>query len=341
MSIIERSLFNTSEMVRSDALHDILGSLSRMSVACLDVAGGGLTVTSCATGAPTARAAAPAGEPGRLVEVAQIAGDPGALMGLAVDPAGGPAARWVILRCRFDSGIEDHVALHTDAAATAAAELLRTVWSGLRRMIVAQVGGALSDLSDDAMLWMISRRVNAAVLVLDAAGHVLKANTAARELLAEGTLLRAGPQGICAAREPETRALRAALAETAGASDPAKTEFVLILRGAGKTAHVPLSLSLYAPDGATAPLVLAMLPMPPEQKRIELLARRMGLTPTEARVAALMRAGHSNRTAAEIAGLKVETFNTYAKRVLSKMNVSCRAEMAQLLTWQASMERSL
>ena len=67
----------------------------------------------------------------------------------------------------------------------------------------------------------------------------------------------------------------------------------------------------------------------------------MGLTPAEARVAALIREGHSNKQAAEIAGLTVETFNTYAKRVLSKMNVTCRSEMAQMLTWQATMERSL
>jgi DNA-binding CsgD family transcriptional regulator len=79
-----------------------------------------------------------------------------------------------------------------------------------------------------------------------------------------------------------------------------------------------------------------MLPMPPNPERVELLGRKLGLTPAEARVAVLMQSGLTNREAAYRAGLKEQTFNTYAKRVLCKLNVTGRTEMAQLLTWQAA-----
>lgn len=350
MSIIERSFFNAGEMIRSDELRNILGSVSDMSVACLDVAGTRTTLISTGPEALNGSAARwPAEEVGPLLGVEPSRLDVEALAALApaLDEAAlgkaGDGRGWQALRCRFESGCEDHVALYTRESAAVAADLLRRVWPGLRQLCL-RTAQARRPRTEDAMLWMVSSRVNAAILVLDARARVLRANAAGREMLAEATLLSNSPRGLCCAREAETRALRKVLVEGAAEESPGKVEFVLILRGRGKTAHVPMSLSVYRPEGAgpgEEPLFLAMLPMPPEQKRIELLARRMGLTPVEARVAALIRAGHSNRKAAEIAGLKPETFNTYAKRVLSKMNVSCRAEMAQMLTWQASMERSL
>jgi DNA-binding CsgD family transcriptional regulator len=78
-----------------------------------------------------------------------------------------------------------------------------------------------------------------------------------------------------------------------------------------------------------------MLPSPPDLRRIEVLARELGLTQAEARVAALLQLGLSNREAAQIAGLTEHTVNTYTKRVLGKLRVNSRAEMAHLLTWQA------
>ena len=66
------------------------------------------------------------------------------------------------------------------------------------------------------------------------------------------------------------------------------------------------------------------------------LARAGGLTHAEARVAALLQMGLSNKDAAKAAGLKEQSVSTYAKRALSKLNVTSRAEMAQMLTWQAA-----
>lgn len=92
--------------------------------------------------------------------------------------------------------------------------------------------------------------------------------------------------------------------------------------------------------GQPTDLIVAMLPMPPNPERIELLGIKLGLTPAEARVAVLMQSGLTNREAAFRAGLKEQTFNTYAKRVLSKLHVTGRTQMAQLLTWQSVGKRS-
>lgn len=249
------------------------------------------------------------------------------------------APRWRAVRCRFETGIEDVVAVLTEQSDGAVRDFFEQIWPTLRRGCAQDL--CEDDLSDDAILWMVSQKVNACVLVLDEHRRVLRANAAGREILEEGSVLCQKGDVLHCAGEREDRALRAAIEESLSGQIKEGAEYILILRGAENDAHVPMSLSPYRHDDQGPRLFLAMLPMPPDQKRIEALAIKMGLTRSEARVAALIRAGHSNRQAAEIAGLKVETFNTYAKRALSKMNASCRSEMAQMLTWQASMERSI
>ena len=92
-------------------------------------------------------------------------------------------------------------------------------------------------------------------------------------------------------------------------------------------------------EGEATRFVVVTVPQPPDPARIEALARQLGLTRAEARVAQLMQLGLSNRNAAKIAGVSEATFATYAKRALSKLDVQGRAEMAQLLTWQATVGR--
>ncbi len=269
--------------------------------------------------------------------------DSSCLMDMASRDAKQKTGDWQAFRCRFENGVDDLVSFISSESIEANAQFLTTMWPGLRRMCVQGLGQSLADLSDDAMLWAVSRKVNASILVLDRDCKVIKANAAGRDLLTDGRLLRDTAHGVVCARDKETRALRQAIAEFLRDDnpDPRTPEFVILLRGQAQTGHVPLSLSVYNESPGGAQLYLAMLPMPPEPKRIEELAMHLGLTRSEARVASLMRDGYSNREAAEIAGLKVETFNTYAKRVLSKMNVGGRAEMAQMLTWQSAAERSL
>ncbi|MFD3188985.1 helix-turn-helix transcriptional regulator [Sedimentitalea sp. HM32M-2] len=316
-----------------------------MSAVCLDVTGARVGLTSAATGDCPATNFDVEPETGALrsVELMDMSiEDSSLLINLSsLQDAYEATRHWQAYRCEFESGAVDMFAVISSETPEINAEFLAMIWPGLRRMCIQETCQSLSDLSDDAMLWMVSQKVNASILVLDQDCKVLKANAAGRDLMSEGVLVRNTPHGLACGREDESRLLRKAIAESSADGGHGTSEYVLILRGPTKAAHVPLSLSRYFEPKSGRQLFLAMLPMPPEQKRIEKLAIRLGLTPSEARVAALMRAGHSNRKAAEIAGLKIETFNTYAKRVLSKMNVTCRAEMAQMLTWQSAVERSL
>ncbi|SFT77639.1 DNA-binding transcriptional regulator, CsgD family [Sedimentitalea nanhaiensis] len=332
-------------MFHCEVLKNVVGLKFPVSAICLDAGGERVGITTAATGHFPSVAVDVERDVGVLISVDAVGlsiEDSSFLMSIMPANIGHSVdVVWQAFRCKFETGVEDLIAVMSAETAEDNADYLSTMWPGVRGMCVQEACHLLSDLSDDAMLWAVSQKVNASILVLDQDCKVIKANAAGRELLSEGTLLRNTAHGVVCLRDKETRALHQAIAECRQAQGEQKPEFVLMLRGQKRTGHVPLSLSLYSEPNGGARLFLAMLPMPPEQKRIEELAMRLGLTRSEARVAALMRDGYSNRQAAEIAGLKVETFNTYAKRVLSKMNVTCRAEMAQMLTWQSAAERSL
>lgn len=338
MKDISTSAFSAAAPLQCAVLTEIVGSIAHAAVACLDLDGSRAVVTSGPCPSSDCLPDAIEQCSGQLTSVESVT--PDVVDSTALGDLAGDGA-WRVFHCGFSCGTSDRVALLSSEDEAVIVDFLTKFWSGIRRMCVSKTQEAISHLSDDAMLWMISRKMNAAVLVLDHQCRVLKANAAGRETLAQNDLLRNTPRGLMLAQNRESRALRVAVDKLLQEQSPDRTEYVLFVRRPGQDERVPMTLSLYQPKDGGQPLIMVMLPRPPEQKRIEDLARQMGLTPSEARVAALIRSGLSNREAAERAGLKVETFNTYSKRVLSKMNVSCRAEMAQMLTWQASMERSL
>ena len=212
--------------------------------------------------------------------------------------------------------------------------------------------GSAPDISE-AMLWTISTKSDSAVLVLDEQGQLLESNAAGRDMLDAGTLLRCNGGTLRCADDSETRAFYAAVhscvtdasptsqgAQSGGRQAGGGQELIVFLHDSASDMRLPLSLSCYRCADTRRALVVAILPRQPDRTRIEMLAQKMGLSPCEARVAALIQLGLSNREAAHIAGLKEQTFNTYAKRVLSKLDVTVRTEMAQRLTWQASLGRA-
>lgn len=368
MSVLQVPAFSASSSVQCTILAEVVKSIASVSVACLDVGGARQVVSSVPSlgfsdvpdGGSSAAASAVLDQcEGGIISIERGTPDAADLAALAQfadrDEANGLTLQdWRVFTCRTSDGTVDLIALLSRETDATIKNFLQKFWPGVRRMCTIEVQTSAAHVSDDAMLWMVSRKMNASILVMDSHGRVLKTNTAGREMLDRADLLRITPRGLLTANSQETRALRLAVAKLiGGASDqpdpqgdgaaddqPKRTEYVLFLSKPGRDERMPMTLSLYRPESGGEPLILAILPQPPDHKRIEELARQMGLTPSEARVAALVRSGLSNREAAERAGLKVETFNTYVKRVLSKMNVSCRAEMAQMLTWQASMERS-
>jgi len=245
------------------------------------------------------------------------------------------------IRCSFANGVTDVVVFNSAADSHKTMSFVRSIWTELRREFLQERSVSETDKSNEAMLWLVSRKFNAGIMVVNDRLQLLKVNDAGRVMLATGHLVRESGGHFVCARSSETLGLREAIREMTSAASVDEMEYIIVLRGANRSSHVPMSLSAFPEPGNGDQLFLVMIPKPPEEKRIEGLLAQMGLTPSEARVAALIRAGLSNREAAEVTGLSVETLNTYVKRVLSKLNVSRRSDMAQMLTWQASLERSL
>ncbi|MEX0309019.1 MAG: LuxR C-terminal-related transcriptional regulator, partial [Tateyamaria sp.] len=248
---------------------------------------------------------------------------------------------WKALCCSFQNSTRDCIAmkLHQSQDIAFIQQFLEKIWPVLREDCLTEARDMQLAFGNDALLWMASDRIDVAILVMDMRGQTLRINLAAKELLDTGAVLRQEKGGIVASNEVDTHELLNAVAACTQTDAPARDEEILFLEGGPHGTRVPVSLSRYYHAGEPTDRVVARLPMPPDPARIEVLGRKLGLTPSEARVAVLMQSGLTNREAACRAGLKEQTFNTYAKRVLGKLNVAGRAEMAQLLTWQAAGRR--
>ncbi|MFY0312876.1 helix-turn-helix transcriptional regulator, partial [Leisingera sp. D0M16] len=253
---------------------------------------------------------------------------------------------WALFSCGFEDGSEDLIALRLEGGPHDAhcGDILQAIWPVLREDSLRELAGETQAAVTSALLWTISKKTDSAVLVLDGEGRLLHCNESGRDMLDGGDLLSDSSGRLRCARPGETAGFYAAVAECArsrrGSSGQRPCELILFLEDRKSGMRLPVSLTRYRCAGADQPLVVAILPRQPDRRRIEMLAQKMGLSPAEARVAALIQLGLSNREAAHIAGLKEQTFNTYAKRVLAKMQAPGRAEMAQRLTWQASLGRA-
>ncbi len=330
---VQAGLYHYSKVFRRG-----ISALSGTAFARLDVRGG-VCISSDEQFADVSRPRAPCLversdiSPGTVVDVARVR--PSRLRGWfhGADVAD---AAWAAYEIRFASGGVDAIALRLEGGAhdPHCDGIIAAIWPMLREDCLEELSGRKEAAAADALLWMISKRIQAGVLVLDERGRVVRANAAGAEILREGRLLREAADGLHCPTPNETRALRHALKECL--TQGADTEMILFLERDGDCGRLPVSLSSYPGED----LVVALIAREPDPKRVEMIAQKMGLTPVEARVAALMQLGIPNRQAAYIAGVKEQTFNTYAKRVLAKLNMSSRAEMAHMLTWQAGMGRA-
>ncbi|MFX0543665.1 helix-turn-helix transcriptional regulator [Roseovarius sp. S4756] len=259
-------------------------------------------------------------------------------------PAACRGEGWQRFACRFENGSEDHIAIYLSGGSfdTHVESVLSAIWPVLREDCLSEVGHPKTEAAAGALTWMAAKKFDAAVIVLDAEGTILQTNESGRDLLDMRVVLTEDSGMLCCADPSETKALRRGLKEclTGGKGDKPGADLIMCLSHKGRRSRVPVALSRYDDPGHSEPLIAALIPRQPDRKRIEMLAQKMGLTPVEARVAALMQLGLANREAAHIAGIKEQTFNTYAKRVLSKLDVGCRAEMVNMLTWQGSLGRA-
>jgi len=249
---------------------------------------------------------------------------------------------WKMFCTLYEDGTKDLIALRLEGGAHDAhcRNVLAAIWDMLREDCLRELTEGAGEAVTSALLWAISNKTGSAVLVLDANGRILQANAAGRDVLESANVVRDTGGVLRCAVDGQNKSLYHALRECASETVDTNEEFILFLESVNSTGRLPLSLSQHRCATHSAPLIVAILPCQPDIKRIEMLAQMMGLSPAESRVAALMQLGLPNRKAASIAGVKEQTFNTYAKRVLSKLDMGCRAEMAHNLTWQASVGRA-
>jgi DNA-binding CsgD family transcriptional regulator len=260
----------------------------------------------------------------------------GPTVGLAGATRRDPAARgW--FRLAPDTG-PDRIALLLEPGdeLKLTAMYLRRVWPLLREECLDECGLGDVPVVPAGQGWTLLDRFDVAVVILDARGHMYRLNAAAKAELGRGRLLKRGHGGIFTAADQDYAAFRRAIGEVATEEPVEGVDKVIFLNDIEDCQRRPVTLTRYFHEGRPTSFVVLMVPLPPRAERVEEVAQRMGLTACEARVALLIQRGLRNREAAEQAGLKEQTFNTYAKRVLAKLNVKGRAEVAQLLTWQAA-----
>lgn len=343
------SIFNKDYIFPSNALRRVISGFTDVAVVICETNHGDVALTSVPTERQTSaiwrHPVLPATSPGRMqkLESIPLTGNDIESLNQAAGLQGTlhKGCNWKAFSCTFQVGLRDRIALQLDRDQDVSfiRRFLEKIWSVLREDCLTEARDMQITFGDDAMLWMISDKIDVAILVLDARSRMLRINLAASELLDAGRILRRGRGGVFACTEQESRKFRSEVSACAMAEDPGESETILFLEGGQHGNRVPVSLSRFYHLGKPSELVVAMLPMPPDPARVEMMGRKMGLSTCEAKVAALMQLGLTNREAARQAGLKEQTFNTYAKRVLNKLNVAGRTEMAQLLTWQAAGRR--
>lgn len=153
-----------------------------------------------------------------------------------------------------------------------------------------------------------------AALVLDAAGHYLTSNAAARSLLGGAAIpsavLEAAAKGLAAGTErtvtaivrPDGALLRAVPADVAGGGGS--------VTGPGVVFLIPVDGAIDVPTGS--------------------LAARYGLSPTQAKVVTLVARGLTNKEVAQKLDLSPETVKKHLDAVFQRTGVNTRAAVVAL-----------
>jgi DNA-binding CsgD family transcriptional regulator/PAS domain-containing protein len=200
---------------------------------------------------------------------------------------------------------------------------------------------AIHDLQE-SLFGELSRRLDAGILVCDAAGDVVWRNDAAADYIGAGKSLNVHRGSLHAHAPAWTRYLRAALAEACRALEggPAAGRAMRLPGGddGGSTdvliSPLPvrdLSGTLLTPRSRTYALVL--LRRSPTQAALPavVLQQLYGLTPAEARLTADLASGYSTAEIAERMAVTRDTLRSYLKQVFTKTGARRQAELITMV----------
>jgi DNA-binding CsgD family transcriptional regulator/PAS domain-containing protein len=181
-------------------------------------------------------------------------------------------------------------------------------------------------------------RLPMGVALVGGNGRVLQLNRAAEAIVAAGDGLRVDQDGLRAATQRETRALRRLVADAAGTGNGGGTGAGGVVSLSRPSSSRPLSV-LVAPlpggrlvdEGWPAAIVFVSDPEQEATAPADLLARLYGLTRAEAALAALLLQGREPAEAADELGVTMNTVRTHLKRVFDKTGARRQAELVRLL----------
>ena len=224
-----------------------------------------------------------------------------------------------------------------DGFAPEALRVLRLLLPHIRRAVESGVRLATVQAERDAAGAALDSLADA-VLLVDAAGRLLRANRAADRLLARADGLSIGRGGELRAATPAQTGALGRLVARAASPDESRTGGTLSLerpslRSPLRLLAVPLPAGSAWPELPLEPGALLIVVDPDEPRALpaERLQALFGLTPAEAALAVALASGEGLPTVADRLGIARTTARTHADRVLAKTGTGRQAELARLL----------
>lgn len=179
-------------------------------------------------------------------------------------------------------------------------------------------------------------RVPMGVILLDAAGEVVHANSRAEQVLRTGSLLRTEARRLTAAGTPDNQSLQRLIAAALRRSN-APSDMTLRLRfGNPHGLYVQVtpmetreSSDPLMPAGVRAAVWIGTYE--PGQLSSEPLARLYNLSPTEAELLARLVEGKSLSDIADLRQVSIYTARTQLKTIMNKLGISRQVDLVRLV----------
>lgn len=182
----------------------------------------------------------------------------------------------------------------------------------------------LRDLYEGAL-----RRLNVAVLTLDADGRILSRNEAAAALLQARAILQPNADGVLVLKSAAARRRLSVLLHSY-AADPEAAPRAIPLSEAPRREMLVSPVRNRPASGLHTPVLTAYFQADiVAADHVEGLTRLYDLTRSEARLALSIANGHGVAAAAAASGITTESARTYLKRIYSKTGTSRQAELVR------------